>query len=413
MRWSIPLFLAPALAFALGDDPCLLFAESHNSFTLFDTSSGSALPLLTDSHDPLAVHIAARTFVQDVYRVTGLIPEIYNDTLPSGTARAILVGTAGSSVIAGDGVRAVRDKWEAWDARVVVSPRNGLKEGLVITGSDKVGPAPMRPMPRLIFQRGTVYALYTLSEQMGVSPFHFWADVPVHKHSVISFPRKRSCGHGSPHVKYRGFFINDEAPVLTNWVKHHFKRPTERANFQTYFYEPLFELLLRLKGNYFWPAMWNEMFHVDGLDVSDGLPGQPIPGPNQVLADEMGIVMGTSHHEPMARNQAEWVNYAKGEWNYTANHRGLSEFWRYGAERAKGKDTLFTVGMRGNGDLPLPGADVEILQSRYTFGYVSDPQTSQLPSSRSCEKHWASAASPVSLKRGRCIRRSWGTLPMA
>lgn len=109
--------------------------------------------------------------------------------------------------------------------------------------------------------------------------------------------------------------------------------------------------------------MWASKFDVDGLDVSDGLPTEPIAGPNQILADKMGIVMGTSHQEPMARNTPEWETYGEGEWNFTANTDVLHDFWVYGAERAKGYETMFTVGMRGNGDLPLPGANVPIMES--------------------------------------------------
>lgn len=210
-----------------------------------------------------------------------------------------------------------------------------------------------------------MYGLYTLSEQMGVSPFHWWADVPIRSHSVIGVPRDTACGHGEPSVKYRGFFINDEAPVLVNWLRHAFNVSVDDPQFGTWFYEPLFELCLRLKGNYFWPAMWAEQFAVDGLDVSDGsLPRQPIPGPNQVLADQMGVVYGTSHQEPMARNTPEWESYGEGEWNFTANAEFLTEFWTYGAERAKELETLYTVGMRGNGDIPLPGANVPIMESK-------------------------------------------------
>lgn len=106
------------------------------------------------------------------------------------------------------------------------------------------------------------------------------------------------------------------------------------------------------------------MFSVDGMDLADGkLPAEPTPGPNQLLAGRMGIVMGTSHHEPMARNQKEYTTWGTGPWNYEENQDFLVDFWKYGAERAKGFDTLFTVGMRGDGDLPLDGANVQLLES--------------------------------------------------
>lgn len=113
------------------------------------------------------------------------------------------------------------------------------------------------------------------------------------------------------------------------------------------------------------PSVWASMFDVDGLDVTNGLPEDPMAGPNQILADKMGIVMGTSHQEPMARNTPEWQNFGEGDWNFTTNTDYLHDFWTYGAERAKGYDTMFTVGMRGNGDLPLPGANIPIMESEY------------------------------------------------
>lgn len=108
-------------------------------------------------------------------------------------------------------------------------------------------------------------------------------------------------------------------------------------------------------------SVWSSMFAVDGLDVSNGQsPSNAIPGPNQALASRMGIVMGTSHHEPMSRNQKEWTTWGKGPWDFEANDVTLTDFWRLGAERAKGSETVFTVGMRGDGDLPLEGANIEV-----------------------------------------------------
>jgi len=116
---------------------------------------------------------------------------------------------------------------------------------------------------------------------------------------------------------------------------------------------------------HFWlKLVWASMFSVDGLELENGqLPSTPTAGPNQELAARMGIVMGTSHHEPMARNQKEYTTWGTGPWNFEENEKFLTDFWKYGAERAKGKETLFTVGMRGDGDLPLDGANVKLLES--------------------------------------------------
>jgi hypothetical protein len=106
--------------------------------------------------------------------------------------------------------------------------------------------------------------------------------------------------------------------------------------------------------------VWASMFGVDGQDVANGLPSKATPGPNQALAEKMGVVMGTSHHEPMSRNQKEFDTFGHGDWSFTSNEDFLKEFWRYGAERSKGLETVYTVGMRGNGDRPLDGANTSV-----------------------------------------------------
>jgi hypothetical protein len=105
------------------------------------------------------------------------------------------------------------------------------------------------------------------------------------------------------------------------------------------------------------------MFDVDGFDwPKNGLPKEPIPGPNQVLAEKMGVVVGQSHHEPMARNKPEWDLEGTGDWDWRNNEEKLRSWWTYGAQRAKGHDTIFTMGMRGDGDRPLNGASKELLE---------------------------------------------------
>ncbi|BEI93530.1 uncharacterized protein CcaverHIS019_0511580 [Cutaneotrichosporon cavernicola] len=338
----------------------LVFEPSTGALKL--ASASGALPILYDSGDPEAVHIAVATFAEDVLRVVGVKPELNAGVLPPGTTAAIIVGTVGSTLLkcvrdhAGDSFEIPHeqlplaapglstDDWEAFDARVISRPIDGIDEALVITGSDR---------------RGTIYALYTLSEHMGVSPWYWWADVPPTQHETVAFRRDAVHAHGPPTVKYRGYFLNDEQPVLWNWAREHFHMG-QKPPFQVEMYARMFELLLRLKGNYMWPAMWESMFAVDGLD---GLPNPPKPGPNQELAERYGVVMGTSHHEPMSRNQKEFTTFGSGEWNFTTNVDFLRGFWRYGAERARECETVYTVGMRGDGDLPLDGADVHLLEN--------------------------------------------------
>ena len=190
---------------------------------------------------------------------------------------------------------------------------------LVIAGSDR---------------RGTIYGIYELSQQMGVSPWYDWADVPVEHHDSI-FVNKGIYTDGEPAVRYRGIFLNDEAPCLTSWVKN-----TYGTGYGDHrFYQRVFELVLRLRGNMMWPAMWGWAFYADDPE-------------NEKTADEMGVVMSTSHHEPMAHNHQEYARNRKGwgPWNYQKNKTNLQKFFREGIERMKGTEQIVTIGMRGDGD---------------------------------------------------------------
>ena len=189
----------------------------------------------------------------------------------------------------------------------------GIRSALVIAGSDK---------------RGTIFGIYDVSEQIGVSPWYWWADVPV-PHRAALFIKPGRYIEGEPAVKYRGIFLNDEAPSLTGWVNEKY------GGFNHYFYERVFELLLRLKANYLWPAMWNSAFYED-----DPLNGK--------LANEYGIVMGTSHHEPMMRAYQEWQRHGVGPWDYATNAKNLDAFWEYGVQRGRNWESTITIGMRGN-----------------------------------------------------------------
>jgi hypothetical protein len=201
-------------------------------------------------------------------------------------------------------------------------------KALVIAGSDK---------------RGTIFGIYDLSAEIGVSPSYWWADVPVRKHpSLYVLPGRYTLGE--PKVKYRGIFINDEAPALSGWAREKF------GGFNHRFYEQAFELVLRMKGNYLWPAMWGSSFADD-----DSLSPR--------LADEYGVVMGTSHHEPLTRAQAEWRRYGKGPWNYEQNDSVLREFWRGGIRRMGTRENIVTIGMRGDGDEPMTeGTAISLLE---------------------------------------------------
>ena len=213
-----------------------------------------------------------------------------------------------------------------------------IHEGnITIAGSDK---------------RGTIYGIYELSRQLGVSPWAWWADVPVIKHDSI-FLTSGQYTDGEPIVRFRGIFLNDEAPCLSRWVNEKFPdtecasaNPRLAHGFNHNFYEKVFELLQRLRANYLWPAMWGNAFYADDAE-------------NSRLADEMGIIMGTSHHEPMARNHQEWARHRKenGAWDYATNQKVIDDFFREGVRRAKDNEDIITIGMRGDGDAAMGGKE--------------------------------------------------------
>ncbi|SFW72283.1 Glycosyl hydrolase family 115 [Sinomicrobium oceani] len=283
-----------------------------------------ALPVYIGADEDPGVVRALKNFGEDVFRVTGKSPEIseITDKLPS---RVVLAGTLGNNAwidrLVAEGKLRVNDiagQWETFLIRVVDHPFEGVDQALVITGSDK---------------RGTIFGLYDLSEQIGVSPWYWWADVPVRKKQHIYLGKERY-SHGTPAVKYRGIFINDEAPALSGWAHEKF------GGFNHKFYEKVFELILRLKGNFLWPAMWGRAFYDD----------DPL---NATLADEYGIVVSTSHHEPLMRAHAEWSRYGKGAWNYETNKAALQDFWKEGIARMGANESIVTLGMRGDGDEPM------------------------------------------------------------
>lgn len=281
---------------------------------------GWVAPLFVSADDWPGVRRAAGDLRADLERVTGGAP-VLSDRAPAGND-VVLIGTVGKSAVI-DGLVArgqldvggIRGRWEAFQIEVVEKPLPGVARALVIAGSDK---------------RGTIYGVYELSARIGVSPWYWWADVPVARRAALSVAPGRHVEPG-PTVKYRGIFLNDEAPALTGWAKEKF------GGLNREFYGHVFELILRLRGNYLWPAMWNNAFNEDDPE-------------NARLADEYGVVMGTSHHEPMLRAQQEWKRHGSGPWDYAKNGEALRKFWADGIRRNRAFESLVTIGMRGDGD---------------------------------------------------------------
>ena len=294
-------------------------------FVVF-TSQAGAQPLRTDAvsfseADDDGVKIAIANLKEDMGKTL---------TRKGGSGLSLLIGTLGKN--------ADIDKLERQGLLPELKGKREkflittVGEQLVIAGSDR---------------RGTIYGVYELSEQLGVSPWYWWADAPVEQHEQ-AFIKNGTYSDGEPAVEFRGLFLNDEAPCLTSWVKN-----TWGTNYGDHrFYEKVFELILRLKGNFLWPAMWSWAFYADDPE-------------NGKTADRMGVIMGTSHHEPMARNHQEYARRRSewGAWNYQTNQAKLDQFFREGIERMKGTEDIITIGMRGDGDEAMSEtADTKLME---------------------------------------------------
>jgi hypothetical protein len=319
---------------ALLDDSWYVSAdEAPDRFAL--SAAGRTAPLVVAATDYPGVIRAATNLGVDLGRVTGVAPEVLTDQTPAAGGM-VLIGTLGKSPLldqlVSDGKIDVTDiagRWESWLLEAVDAPLPGVDRALVIAGSDK---------------RGTIYGIYDLSAQIGVSPWYWWADVPVPEQSTLYVLPGRH-GEGEPAVKYRGLFINDENPSLLGWVNQKF------GGFKQPFYEEVFELMLRLRANYLWPAQWGKAFNDD--DAS-----------NPQLADEYGIVMGTAHNEPMMRAEDEWRRYGWGAWDYLTNTEFLREYWAQGIRRMGTYESIVTIGMRGQGDARLsPNPDIPLVET--------------------------------------------------
>jgi hypothetical protein len=280
--------------------------------------------IYTDENDFALIKKSAELLQADLEMVIGIKPQLTNKITASNKT-IIIIGSVEQSSLIKQLVQqkkinngSIKNKWEAFQIQTIRNPFPGITDALVIIGSDR---------------RGTAFGVFELSKQIGVSPWYWWADVPVKKKSSL-YINANAFTSDAPKVKYRGIFINDEAPALSGWSKEKF------GGFNHLFYEKVFELILRLKGNYLWPAMWGNAFYDD-----DSL--------NIKSADEYGIVIGTSHHEPLMRAHDEWRRYGnKKKWDYDSTEAGLKEFWRGGMKRAT-NEKIVSVGMRGDGDAPM------------------------------------------------------------
>ncbi|KAK1726507.1 immunoglobulin I-set domain-containing protein [Colletotrichum acutatum] len=361
--------LAP-LILALGQQPIVSFESASGSFQIAGGDVGTGQILVSDD-DYWGVIRAAGDLALDFGRVTGTNytlsnggnsskPALYtfapvdvtnntvyrvldeqsfsgpNYTNPAPDHTVVIVGTIGHSKVIDSLVKAqklntseVEGQWESFVSQLIDEPIPGCSRALVIAGSDP---------------RGTIYGIYDVSEQIGVSPWYFWADVPSKKATEIYVLPERKV-QGSPAVKYRGFFINDEQPGLSSWVSTKWNDTwNDAAGYNYHFYSLVSELLLRLRANYLWPTLWGSMVYVD----------DPL---NQPLLDAYEVVLGGSHTEPLMRAQNEFRTFYQGQWAYNLNNKTIDDYFRYGVQRAKpyARNSLWTMAMRGTGDTAIEG----------------------------------------------------------
>ena len=281
--------LAPGTGHAAGDPDAYITDEAApGRFPL--VADGQAAPLVVSGSDHPGVVRAVDDLRADLEAVTGTGPTVLTDRLPR-REEVVLIGTVGTSplvdalVSAGKlDVGGVAGEWETAVEQIVQNPFPGVRRAFVIAGSD---------------QRGTSFGIYDVSRQAGVSPWYWWDDVAPREHEALyALPGRHT--QGPPAVKYRGFFINDEAPALARWAPEYFgpgHAPGHPGGFTHEFYAKVFETMLRLKANYLWPAMWGKSFAEDDPR-------------NYATAKHYGIVMGTAHNEPMMRAIEEWNRHA-------------------------------------------------------------------------------------------------------
>lgn len=289
------------------------------------------------------VHKIADKVMHDIELVFGIRPTSSED-LNKLSSCAVIYGTIDRSPVlenlAEKGIidsEEIRGKNETYLFQIIDAPWTGVDKALVIAGSDK---------------RGTIYGLFHLSEVLGVSPFVDWNGVKPQRQNEVVLEHSSRFVSKEPSVRFRGFFINDEWPAFGTWCNHNF------GGFNAKAYDHVFELLLRLKGNYLWPAMWTARFYDDGPGLA-----------NAELADEYGVVIGASHHEPCLR-QGEEYKHLRGKdsiygdaWNFRTNEEGINRFWEDGLKRSGKFENVINVGMRGEADTSIMGKDSTLAEN--------------------------------------------------
>lgn len=324
-------------------DP-LITEQKAGCFTIAAKDSAASLYLDAKGEDYDGLSLIAASVAKDISLVTKEKAKANVVTKTESLKEyAIIAGSIGNNAVIDSLIEQgkvdasqIKGKREVYRIQVVENPVANVKKAIVVIGSDK---------------RGTIYGLYHISEKMGVSPWVYWGDATPVAKDVVQIPEKElTVTSKEPSVKYRGIFLNDEAPSLTSYAKKKF------GGYNQYFYENVYELILRCKGNYLWPAMWSNTFSEDGKGTNKLA--------NAELADKYGIVMGTSHHEPLCRAGVEWQNKYRqygtsNAWDFNTNETAITKFWEDGVTRNKNFENVYTLGMRGESDSSLSGTKEE------------------------------------------------------
>lgn len=316
--------------FVLGLFSQLAYSQSRE-FVIHDKVT--TVTIICDTTDYTTVRLAAKLLAQDIERITRHKPAIQND-LKGVKGNVIIIGSIDSSRLTRNPVikkyidiAAIEGKWETYLVQAVKKPLSNIANALIICGSDR---------------RGTAYGVFDISERIGISPWYWWADVTPQKKNKLTLPFI-SLVSNPPSVKYRGIFLNDEDWGLQPWAAKTFEPETGDIGPKTY--AKIFELLLRLKANLIWPAMHpctKAFYHYPK---------------NREVADEYGIIIGSSHAEPMLRNNVdEWKESKMGEYNYFVNRETIYKYWKQRAEESKNYENIYTVGMRGIHDSGMEGS---------------------------------------------------------
>lgn len=346
LRWFLPLLLNAAITVTAADSLSVFHDPNHAGFPLM--AIGRATEICVDARDFKVVQIAADCLSADVERVTGIQPTVKTNAQEL-SENVVLIGAIGRSALIDRlvesgklDVSGIVGKWETFVIATVANPMPGVRSALVIAGSDR---------------RGTAFGVFSVSEAIGVSPWVWWADVaPAHRETLIV--ENKTFTSQPPAVKYRGIFINDEDWGLQPWAAKTFEPETGDIGPKTY--AKVCELLLRLKANYLWPAMH------PSTKAFNHYPK------NKIVADDYAIVMGSSHAEPMLRNNVSEWTLPKEQWNYEKDRDVVRKYWEQRVQENGRYENTYTIGMRRIHDSAMPGGKNTADKVRLLQQVISD-----------------------------------------